>query len=861
MSGATALRTPKSENLPNPQSAEQSVADRFAQIAARYAGRIAISDSNVEWTYAELDQRSNAVGVQIIERLGSASEPVALLMNHAAPLIAAILGALKAGKLYLALDPSHAPERLAAMLADSRARLVVTDKTHAALARSVSAALQVLEISDDFVVPPAHGVFPKISPDAGAWLMYTSGSTGQPKGVWQNHRGVIHHSEVYSEWIQLTPEDRVSLLASCNLSSSTTPLFAALLNGAALCPFNVRAQGVEQLAVWLRERRITVYHSVPTVFRHLARAAGNHRPFANLRLVRLGGEPVLPSDVEIFRQHCPDHCRLMHSLSSTETGLVSALLIDKHTALPAGRVSAGYPPRGIEVSLLDAQDRPVKPGEEGRIAVRSAYLRQGYWLRPGVTAEKFLPDPNDPRNLIFISNDRGRFLPDGSLEHLGRMDTMVKIRGLRVDLAEVEAALQATDLFEEAVAAAPEDESGERRLVAYVVPRAGADVSSQACRRALRESLREHAMPSEFVVLERLPQTHGGKIDRRALPAWRPRFVESEASGPRPRKGIEENLEIIWKSVLGVARAGRHDDFFDLGGDSLRSVQLLVQIEKTFGVVLPPSTLVEHGTIEQLAGLLASHAVFESHSPLILMRASETGRPLFLVHSGEGDIAVYGQLARRLSGRPVYGIQSIGLNGDGTPLISIPAMARSYLKEISAVQPSGPYLLGGSRMGAMVAFEMARQLAQRGQKAGLVAMLDFIPPQPQRFWTRPVSALTGVRDQLRVLRWTMIRRLRRNRKMQWLPDYRAFVAKMNCHSRHDYSPGFYNGTVTLFVTADRKPPDGEKRIEMSQIARDARTILISGERTGLFTRPVVDELAARMQTCLAEADGISFNHK
>ena len=205
--------------------------------------------------------------------------------------------------------------------------------------------------------------------------MYTSGSTGTPKGVWENHRGVMHHANVYSELTQLTPDDRLSLLTSCSFAASTIPLFAALLNGARLCPFHVRSQGVERLGFWLRERGITIDHSVPTVFRHLVRVTDDNGIFARLRLVRLGGEPVLHGDVEMFQRRCPNHCRLMNALASTETGPISAAMIDKHTVLPEGRVPVGRTVRDVEIFLVDEQGQPVENGCDGKIAVRSAYLR------------------------------------------------------------------------------------------------------------------------------------------------------------------------------------------------------------------------------------------------------------------------------------------------------------------------------------------------------------------------------------------------------------------------------------------------------------------------------------------------------
>jgi amino acid adenylation domain-containing protein len=838
-----------------------SIPGRFAAVVARHAGRIAISTPDTQWTYAELDQRSTALAAGILDRLGDATGPVALLMEHDAPLLAAILGVLKAGKMYLALDPASPAERSAAMLADAGAGLLLTDQRNAAPASSLAAGrLRVWEIAAVPAPASMHQTLPEVSPAADAWLLYTSGSTGTPKGVWLNHRGIVFRTEAYSELITIAPDDRLSLLASCSLGTSATPLFGALLNGAAVCPFHVRSQGVERLADWLPRQRVTIYQSVPTVFRHLARAPGGKRVFEDLRLIRLDGEPVSRGDFEICRQHSTAGCRRMHALSSTETGLICAWLFDHQTTLPEGRVPVGRPVRGVEVSLLDGQGRPVKAGEEGQIVVRSRHLSQGYWRNPEATGEKFRAADHDPLYRIFVTSDLGRFLPDGALEHLGRTDQMVKIRGQRVDLGEVESALRAVPSVQEAAIVAREDSAGERRLVAYVVPRAGADASPRVCRRALREQLLlEHMVPNIFVSLDQLPQTAGGKIDRQALPPPPDPNKSVARRSERPRDVVETNVARIWESVLNVSPIGRQNDFFDLGGTSIQSAQVLAQIEEAFGASLPPSILTEHGTIEKLAALLAGYVVIPSPTPLVVLRDAGAGRPLFLIHSGQGDVASYGLLVRRLPGRPIYGLQSVGLQGESWPLMNVPAMARRYLPEILAKDPTGPYLLGATCMGGMVALELAQMLVHQGREVGLVALFDVSCP-PSR-WGHPdrTERLWGpirdpVRNALRRLRWFFVRAAGLGRHDRWLPAYRRFVAHMNSRAYRACRPAFYPGTLTLCLTADTKYPEGDTRLMMRRHAREARVITVPGNRTGLFVRPAVDELARQIQNSLEFAE-------
>ena len=724
MNTASEVAVDRQESVARPAQEEQSVPNRFAQIVARHANRMAVSANRTEWTYAELDQRSNALASQILERSDANSEPVALLMEHGAALIAAILAVLKTGKIYLSLDPSNSIERLAAQLADSQAGILIADQKNAGIADSLAAGqLPILPVPDNFVAPSAHTNFPEASPEAGAWLMYTSGSTGTAKGIWQSHRGIVHDADVYSEMIQLRPHDRLSLLTSCSFAASGTQLFAALLNGATLCPFHVPSQGVERLAIWLREQGITVYHSVPTIFRHLVRATSDDRVFASLRLVRLGGEPVLRSDVEGFRQRFPNHCRLMNALSSTETGPISAGMIEKNTVLPDGRVPVGRAVRDVEIFLTDEHGRPVDNGSDGRIAVRSAFLRQGYWRRPDETVEKFQIDPRAPSTKTFITNDLGRFLPDGNLEHLGRVDEVVKIRGLRVDLSEIEAALRATDLVEEAVVTVLEDVSNGWRLLAFVVPRPQTDCSSPAWGHALQQVL---PGPSRLLVLQELPLLANGKIDRVYLSK---KAAETLATKAKQLSDIVDALELqlvrIWEKVLGLDAVGTTDDFFALGGDSLAATTMLAAVEKFCGVDLPVAILLEAPTIQKLSKLIRRGGLSETDLRLVAVRLRGNKRPLYYIPGAAEEALSVRRLARYLTDdQPVFAFQPPGLDGHSRCLRSVEEMAKSYLDAMRLHQPHGPYNLCGASFGGVVAFEMARQLDADREEVAFLGLFD-----------------------------------------------------------------------------------------------------------------------------------------
>ena len=834
----------------------ESVPGCFAQTVARYANRIAVSAPAEEWTYQELDRRSDLIAFEVISRLGENSEPVALLMEHDAPLIAVILGVLKAGKTYVALEPAHPPGTLAAMLDASGARLLFADAKNLPLAASMtSSGVVVLPVSEIQSGKNLGGSLPDVSGECAAWLMFTSGSTGTPKGVWQNQRGLVQEGQTYAELTSITPDDRVALLASCSLAASGSTLFATLLAGAALYPFHVRSQGAERLAAWLNEKRITVFHTVPTVFRQLGRLGATNASFTAMRLVRLGGEPVLRADVEMFRAHWPGSCQLMQSMSSTETGIICASIINGETKSYNGRVPVGLPVPGMKVFLIDDQNQPMKNGGEGRIAVRSARLKQGYWRQPELTAEKFVPDSHDPKLRTFISNDLGRFLADGSLEHLGRADLIVKIHGQRVDLGELETMLLATGFAREVVVVAHENKPGEKRLLCFFVPRAEA-ASPENVRRQLQAKIPAHMVPAEFIALERLPQTVAGKVDRaalRPLTSIEAKKILSRAN--RPRDVLDKRLTNIWESALRISPISRKDDFFELGGTSLQSVEILRRIEEWFGLSLPPSVLVEYNTIEKLSNLLMSRGAAYSPNVLVKLREEGSGRPLFLIHSALGDVTSYNLLARRLSGRPVYGLQSMGLHGESWPLTDLPSMARRYLPEILSRDPTGPYMLAGTCMGGMVAFELAQMLVQQGKKVGFLGLLDAQFPL-SKSWNKPLwkkayyALSTPARDGWQLLRWKIIRSLGLGQSDRFLSAWRRYVWRTNGRAFRRYRPRIFPGKITFFNTTESRFDYEDPRILLLSMAQTTQMVKIAGKRTGLFQKPMVEDLAEQLQMAM-----------
>ncbi len=716
---------------------EQSIPARFQQQVAERPDALAVLTRERSLSYDALNRAADRLAAAIRERSGDRDEPVALLLEQGVDAVIAILAVLKAGKIFLPVDPTHPLLRLTGVLDDAGARLLVTEPKHAALASRLANGQRIVMLvgdgagdgADEKRVNDANRFVPP-SPGQLACLFYTSGSTGRPKGVVDTHRNVLHNAMRYTNALRITPSDRLTLVQSPTFSGTLSSLFCALLNGATICPFNLRVEGFASLAAWLAEMEITVYHSVPVLFRSLL---ASERRFPSVRVVRLEGDRALPSDVALFRRHFGRDCILAIGLGATETGLSCQYRIDAATTLPEGIVPVGRPMPDMDIVILDDDGRDVGREHAGEIAVRSRYLALGYWRQPELTRVKFRPDPNEPGVRVYSSGDVGRLRADGCLEILGRKDPQSKIHGQWVDAAEVEAALARIDDVREAVVLVREAVPGEPRLVAYVVVRGAAAPTASALRALLAASLPDVMIPSSFVFLDALPVTENGKVDRRALPAPEDSAEGRNAKacrtgGPPPRDGIEHALVAIWEQVLRRRPVDIHDDFFDLGGDSLLAARMALEVEKRLGKRVSPAVIYATPTIAGLAAALGDGPQTAAENIVVALRPHGTKRPVFFIHDHLGSVGSYVALARHLGeDQPCFGLQSPWLPDPTSAPATIEAMAARYVDEIRRVQPTGPYHLAGACFGGVVAFEVAQQLVAKGDSVALLAIIAVTP--------------------------------------------------------------------------------------------------------------------------------------
>jgi amino acid adenylation domain-containing protein len=603
----------------NKEDVEQSIGERFQKQVHMYPERIAIKTREHMFTYDTLNQFANRIARAILTQRGHReAEPIALLFESGAPIIAAILGVLKVGKFYVPLDTSIPQTRISYILEDLQASLLVTDSKHISQALELShGGLQILNIDELDATLSTENLNLPIQPDNFAYIIYTSGSTGQPKGVIQNHRYVLHLTMNYTNSGHICASDRLALLQSPTFTGAVRDIYCALLNGGTVLPFDVKREGLINLSSFLQQEEITVFFAVATLFRHFANTLTGQEKFPKLRLIQLGSETIYKKDAELYKQHFSDDCILVANLGSTEISPSRQYFIDKKTEIIGSTVPIGYAVEDTEVLLIDEQGKPVGFNQIGEIVVRSRYLSVGYWRKPEITQAVFLPDPEGGDQRLYKTGDLGCIMPDGCLLHLGRKDFQVKVRGYRIEVAEVEMALLNTNLIREAAVLALPDHLGEERLVAYIVPMVAkqpprqfahsvepeqrAASSIRDIRHLLSESLPSYMVPSTYITLEALPLTPTGKVDRRALPT--PDQVQPQPlpNFVAPRTPIEQQLAEIWSQVLSQAPIGIHDNFFELGGDSLLGTQVIARLPHAFSVKLPLETLFTLPTIAALA--------------------------------------------------------------------------------------------------------------------------------------------------------------------------------------------------------------------------------------------------------------------
>ena len=699
---------------------EATIHRLFEQQAERTPDAVAVVFEQESLTYGELSDRANRLA-RHLRGLGVGPETlVGICVDRSLEMLIGLLGILKAGGAYVPLDPAFPPDRIAYMLDDAQAPvLVAQQRTAAALpphgARVVLLDADWPEIAQQVATNPDVGA----GAENLAYVIYTSGSTGRPKGVQIPHRAVVNFLRSMAYQPGLGAEDRLLAVTTLSFDIAGLELFLPLSVGACvvIASREVATSG-PALSEALAASGATVMQATPATWRLLL--AVGWRGDGRLKAL-CGGEALPP---ELAQQLAPCVNSLWNMYGPTETTIWSAIC----KVEPECTISIGQPIANTRLYVLDACGGLAPIGVPGELHIGGDGLARGYLNRPELTAEKFIADPfsGQPGARLYRTGDLARYRAGGTLEFLGRLDNQVKVRGYRIELGEIEAALASHPRVRQNAVVVRDDQTGEKRLAAYIVPDGTEAVTSGELRQFLKETLPDYMVPSAFVTLAELPLTPNGKVDRRALPApGQAATPACEESYVAPNVTLHYQLVQIWEELLEARPIGIRDNFFDLGGHSLLAARLVERIAQVCGQRIPLAALFAGATIEHLAALLLAEAEHDGGSSIVCIQAGGARTPLFFLHGDfEGGGFYCANLARHLDpDQPFYAVQPHGLDGGAVPY-TVEAMAAFYVRVLREARPEGPYALGGFCAGGLVAFEMARLLRRQGREVELVLLVN-----------------------------------------------------------------------------------------------------------------------------------------
>ncbi len=776
--GELSLVTPEARRLlpdprpPIPEPVQVPVCELVNRWGAESPDFPAVTQGARTWTYGELCSGSTALALQLREAGIGSGEVVAIHGPRSFGFVVSMLGVLQSGGAMLLLDPDLPDERkkLMSELASTRAIVqLATDSRGENRLDWNEQSLPVIRMNtsgaDVSLESWEHAAAP-VSMEQPAYVFFTSGTTGTPKGVTGTHKGLSHFIRWHGETFGIGPGDRAAQLIAWSFDAVLRDVLTPLAYGARLVLPEIAGHlDSNTLWEWLRKENISMLNTVPSLAQMRLTQGHAVAPVPSLRWTFFSGEPLTGSLVRNWRRVCPNSA-VVNLYGPTETTMIKSFHIVEDWS-EEGVHPAGHPLPETQMLVLSDSGRMCGIGEMGQVAVRTPFRTLGYVGADPIESRRFERNPyrEDADDILFHTGDLGRYRPDGSLEILGREDDQVKIRGVRIELGEVTAALARHPGVDACHVVAASDARGQSRLIAYVIFRDSSRTTTASLREDLDRVLPPTMVPSAFMPLEEFPLNANGKIDRKRLPAVSLEHLEREREFLAPRGPSETKLAAIWQAVLRAERVSAHDNFFELGGHSMLAVELFARIEQTFGCSLPLSALYHAGTIRDLAREIEASAAPKPWSCIVPMQPKGTRRPLFLVHGIAGNVLFFRTLADRLgTDQPVYGIQPETLDGRLPTERTLEAMASRYVAEMRHHQPKGPYRLGGFSFGGLVSYEMARQLVASGERIDLLAVFDTRSGVPTgRSNSRRVGPNqgTGKQTQTANLR-QLLRRGRRN---------------------------------------------------------------------------------------------------
>ena len=719
---------------------------------------------------------------------------------------------------------------------------------------------------NSFFAESRENVRSAVKPENLAYVIYTSGSTGKPRGVLLSHRGLVNHNTAAVKLFGITPADRMAQFASISFDIAIEEIFPTWIAGGALVIREEDASlAVGDFLRWVSERNVTAL-DLPTAYWHELVGELSESTLQlpeSLRMVIVGGEKASSAALATWQQLAGSRVRWVNTYGPTETSVIVTSFEPENWEEIPPILPIGRPIANTKIHILDEHLQPLPVGIPGDLFVAGPGLARGYLNRPDITAEKFINNPfsTEPGARMYKTGDRARYLATGEIEFAGRTDDQVKIRGYRVELKEIESVLGSYPGIREVVVVARENARengpGDKHLAAYVVPSREQAPTGSELRSYLKQKLPNYMVPSAFVLLEAMPKTPNGKVDRRAMPAPKPADYTEPNEYVAPTDELENNLVRIWCAVLSKEKIGTRDNFFDLGGHSLLAARLMHRIEQTLGQRLPLAALLQAPTVEQFATLLRQEGWSASWSSLVAIQPEGSRPPFFCVHGVGGNVVGFRDLARHMgTDQPFYALQPQGLDGKRPCRTSVAEMAESYLKEIRRVQPEGPYRIGGYSFGGLVAYEMAQQLRAQEQEVSLLALFDTYP-----------GKMESRSSQLRNLRKLPLKEaisfvvkkgsfvlmtLRKRLELQMLPRALRNVRQACAAAAAGYDVQPYDGQVTLFRVREKSAGslDDPYAIWWRVAAGGVDLREISGDHLSLLKEPQVRLLAEELNDAL-----------
>jgi amino acid adenylation domain-containing protein len=699
---------------------DQCIHQLFEEQVRRTPQAVAVTFAQDTLTYGELNHRANRLAHRLNQLGVSSDTTVGICLDRSLDMLVAMLGVLKAGGAYIPLDPKYPPERLKFILSDSQTRWVLTEQH--SLFEELQGQLTCVSMTETAGNWPSDDLNLQVSSRQLAYVMYTSGSTGQPKGVGIEHRSVVNFVTGMLCEPGLSATDCLLAATSINFDISVLETLLPLMVGArVVIASEADRHDAASIVSLIRNHSISVVQGTPAFWR-LLWADDNA---GELPVKALCGGEAMPT--ELARQLTTRCAEAWNMYGPTETTIWSTVASVELGA----SISIGKPIANTQVYVLNPNGELQTPGTVGELYIGGDGVARGYLNRPELTAERFLPDPfrDEPNARMYRTGDLARWRADGQLEYLGRGDQQVKIRGFRIELGEIESTLERHADVDSSAVVAETDARGDQQLVAYLVLRDAATVSVQTLREWLGRSLPEYMIPARFVVLEALPLTPNGKVDRKALAACTHTTLSRASSYIEPSNELEQKLAVVWQEVLNNQTIGVHDDFFEFGGHSLLSLQLVAEVQKKLGYSVPTAAVLNYRTISQMATLISSNSMKDSvSSKLLTLQPLGDKPPLVFMPSLGGTPRFWSEIMEHWEpDRPVY---SLGLANEAIrwpDTLSLEEIAAGYLDGFQSIDPATPVHLTGYSFGGTLAAELARQLKQSGRRIGTVLAIDAWP--------------------------------------------------------------------------------------------------------------------------------------